>query len=324
MTTGRMKSYVVSAVVTAQLLFMAAVLASIPMSRFLWIADLANFIRQHLAVAGLALFVAGFLLPGRLAKITGFLTVAAVCVPFLLVPAPATGGRAGTAITVVSANVDVHNPDPTPFLYDPLIAKADILVLQEVRSRWQDAVLATGSWPFESGRDLPANTDMKVVSRFPIVDARPVSPESSDTGGRHALRIELRIRGRTVVLYAVHPQSPRSPGMWRDRAAYFRDLNAALAGEDTGAKVIIAGDWNTAPWSPIFRDLLNRTGYQSTEMRWWPSPTRFSLRFGGLSQLGTPIDRIVVSPQIGLEELRIGAKFGSSHLPVIATLTIPD
>lgn len=309
-------------VVTVQLGFSVALLSSMGLSRYLWLADLANFIRPHLLVAGIMLFVVGLILPRRSTKIAGAAALLAAAIPFLLLPTPAPS-TAGTPISVVAANVYVDNPAPADFLTIPAVASAGILVLQEVTPRWQDALRASGRWAFESSRDLEGNTDMKLFSRFPILDARTVSPESTDTGGRYAVRFELFVDERTVIVYAVHPQTPRSTRMWRQRAAYLRDLERALRAEPADARVIVAGDWNTPPWSPFFRDFLSSTGYRTTEARWWPSPTRFSIRLWSLTQIGTPIDRVVVSPNVGLSELLIGPTFGSNHLPVIARLSIP-
>lgn len=63
----------------------------------------------------------------------------------------------------------------------------------------------------------------------------------------------------------------------------FPDLEAALQAEPADMAVIVAGDWNTPPWSPFFRDFLSSTGYKNTEARWWPERTRFSIRFGGIT-----------------------------------------
>lgn len=308
-------------VVTVQLGFSVALLSSMGLSQSLWLADLANFIRPHLLVAGIVLFVVGLVLPRLSTKIAGAIALLVAAVPFLFLPPPAPSA-AGMPVNLVAANVYVDNPD-ADFLGIPAVASADILVLQEVTPRWQDALLASGRWAFESSRDLEGNTDMKLFSRFPVLDARTISPESRDTGGRYAVRFELLVNERTVIVYAVHPQTPRSTRMWRQRAAYLRDLERALRTEPTDASVIVAGDWNTPPWSPFFRDFLSSTGYRTTESRWWPSPTRFSIRLWSLTQVGTPIDRIVVSPNVGLSELLMGPTFGSNHLPVIARLSIP-
>lgn len=306
----------------AQLGYAAAQVVSLVLSRELWLADLANFVRPHLLLAGVALFVLGMVLRRRATRIGGLVALIAAILPYasLLSPATDLGGR---AFTLVSANVLVDNRDPQPFLSIPEVVAADILVLQEMRPRWQDALAASGYWTYESSRNLRASTDMKVFSRFPILGERTVSPESRDTGGRHAIRFELLVDERPVILYAIHPQTPRREAMWREREAYFRDLAAALETEPSDAAVIVAGDWNMPPWSPFFRDFLSSTGHNTTESRWWPRPTRFSMRFGGLTWLGTPIDRVVLSPNVGLVELATGPQFGSNHLPVIARLSIP-
>ncbi|MGT2467732.1 endonuclease/exonuclease/phosphatase family protein (plasmid) [Mesorhizobium atlanticum] len=120
-------------------------------------------------------------------------------------------------------------------------------MLQETTSQWQDALAAAGTWPFESSRNLEANSDMKLFSRFPIVSATTISPKAPHTGRRFAIRYELLVGQRTVAVYAVHPQTPRSPTMWRERTAYLRDLAEALKSERGDTPVIIAGDWNTPP-----------------------------------------------------------------------------
>lgn len=309
-------------VLAGQLAFVAAQLVSIGLSRHLWVADLANFIRLHLMIAGFGLAAIGLILPSRATRVGALaVLVAAVSPYFFLTPqAPSLGGQ---EFTLVTANVMVDNPDPSGFLQIADVVSADVLVLQEMTPRWQDALIATGLWPYESTRNMRANTDMKVFSRFPITSEAPVSPGSRDTGERHASRLELRVHGRPVILYAVHAQTPRSPEMWRERAAYFRDLQVSIMGEPAHAAVIVAGDWNTPSWSPVYRDFLEATGYNATDPRWWPFATRFAVRFGSILWLGVPIDRVVLSPDVGLESIGTGPKFGSNHVPVITRLSIP-
>lgn len=313
---------VAALLVLAQLGYVAAQALSLMLSRSIWPADMANFLRPHLLAVGVGLFVLGVAMRRRSTFAGGVAALAAAVAPYALLPSPAPdlGGR---PFTLVSANVLVENPNPGPFLSVPQIASADILVLQEMTSRWQDALSASGHWPHESGADLGAANEMKVYSRFPILGETAVFPESGDTDGRHPIRLELQVGDRVVVVYAIHPQTPRGLAMWRERAAYLRDLAAALRGEAADAAVIVAGDWNTPPWSPFFRDLLATTGYRTTESRWWPSPTRFSVRYGGLTWMGTPIDRVVLSPNVGLVEAATGPKFGSNHLPVVVRLSLP-
>ena len=115
--------------VATQAVFAAAALVSLFLSRHVWAADMANFLRPHLFLAGAGLFVFGFALPSRWARAGGVLALVAAAVPFFLLPAPAPS-TPGTAISMVSANIYVDNPDPSGFLAIPEVASADIVVLQ--------------------------------------------------------------------------------------------------------------------------------------------------------------------------------------------------
>lgn len=307
----------------AQIGLMAAQLGSMLLDRHLWLADLANFIRPHLLLASFALFLAGALLRRRSTQLAGIAMMLAALWPYLWLPAPAEPAP-GRPLTLVSANLLIDNFAVNRFVAVPEIASADILVMQEVRRKWQVDLGATGKWPYESSQDLRANSDMKVFSRFPILSEQKIPALNGDTGGRHALRLELQVDDQRVTLYALHPQTPRSPRKWRERSAYLADVMSAVGDEPADQPVILAGDWNTPSWSPFMRDFLDATGFRTTESRWWPAPTRFSVRFGGITQLGTPIDRVVVSPHLGLLDLTIGPDFGSNHLPVIVRLTLPN
>lgn len=312
----------VAVVLGAQLVFVAAQVLSMALSRQLWLADLANFIRLHLMLGGLGLGALGLLIRSRATRMGALATILAAVYPYFSLPvqAPSLGGR---EFTLVTANVMVDNPDPAGFLQLPEVINADILVLQEVRPSWQEALIASGLWPHESTRDLRSNTDMKVFSRFPILSETIVSPDSRDTGERHPNRLELQVGEQTLVIYAVHAQTPRTEAMWHERTAFFRDLRAAVFNEAADAAVIIAGDWNTPSWSPTYLDFLRDTGFNATDPRWWPTPTRFAVRFGSITQLGSPIDRVVLSPHVGLESIHSAAKFGSNHVPVATRLTLP-
>jgi endonuclease/exonuclease/phosphatase (EEP) superfamily protein YafD len=290
-----------------------------------WQADLVSFFRMHLLFVGLGALVLAFLVRGIGPKLAGAMAFASALVPFLWTPATALPAQVDTAsrFRIVSANIYVDNPDPTSFVGFLRRANPDLVVLQETTGRWQDAISAVSVWPYQSSIDMQSRDDMKVFSRFPILSERIVSPESRDTGGRHPVRFELAVGSSRVVLFAVHAQTPRTKEMWRERNAYLRDITAAVQAEAQGTKIIVTGDWNTPIWSPFFSRVLTDANLRTAQFEWWPAPTRFSLRFGSISELGIPIDHIAVSPNIGLAGFSTGPQFGSNHLPISADLTLP-
>src|SRR5690606_9551217 len=187
MSTGtKLRGAAAALVIAGQGAFIAVLLLSMVLARHLWLADLANFIRLHLLLLAVAFLVAGLLIGRRAGILGGVMAVIVALLPYAFLPNPASA-TVGPAFKLVSANILIHNPDPGRFLGNPEIADADIVVLQEMTNGWQDALIASGHWLHESSRDLPANTDMKIFSRFPILSEQTVSPESTDTAGRHAV-----------------------------------------------------------------------------------------------------------------------------------------
>lgn len=150
-------------------------LGSMILSTTMWVADLVNFLRPHLLFAATCLFIFSLLFRRAAAAVLGALTLSSALLPFFYLSPPAAA-KPGTPLTVVTDNVYIDNRDPARFLSLPGVSAADVLVLQETTSQWQDALAAAGTWPFESSRKLEANNDMKLFSRFPIVSAMTISP----------------------------------------------------------------------------------------------------------------------------------------------------
>ena len=81
--------------------------------------------------------------------------------------------------------------------------------------------------------------------------------------------------------------------------------------------VIVAGDFNTAPWSSPFRKLLRLTNMRNTNAGYgmqstWNSNSPTFLRM--------PIDHILCSRKFKVTFRKVGGDVGSDHLPVLATL----
>jgi endonuclease/exonuclease/phosphatase (EEP) superfamily protein YafD len=315
------------AILAVQAVFLAVQTSSVALAGVFWIADLASFVRAYLLLAGAVLAVIGLRYPTGLHRAAALATLIAGVAPCISPVRPAaTPGAQGTVITVTTANVLGTNRDPAPFFRVPEIRASDVLVLQEVNRAWYAALPEVrDSWPWQSAAVPKLSGHLVVLSRFPITGEQLITaPDPQRTGGRKMLRLTLTAGGQPLTLYAIHAETPRSPTMWRHRNNYLEDLSLALQDEAAGSRVIVAGDWNTPPWSPFLKGFLAGTGYRSSDSGFLPTPTRLPTVFGGLRWLGTPIDRLVVSPSLGLGAVSVGAGFGSDHRPVTARILLPD
>ena len=89
---------------------------------------------------------------------------------------------------------------------------------------------------------------------------------------------------------------------------------------DTNRERIVMGDLNITPWSPFYVPLeeeagmtnaANGRGYLPT----WPA---------GLDLLKIPIDHMLVSEGVTVQQFRTGEENGSDHLPIILDVVIAD
>jgi endonuclease/exonuclease/phosphatase (EEP) superfamily protein YafD len=126
-----------------------------------------------------------------------------------------------------------------------------------------------------------------------------------------------------VALYGVHPETPRSPERWRARNAQLAWLADAIPRRDPDRPVIVAGDFNTPPWSPFFRDLLRHVGLRSAAGAGFRWPTRQPMLWSPyLSWLGAPVDHVLVSPDVAVDAFAVQRDVESDHLPIMTDLRL--
>ncbi|MCM5560341.1 endonuclease/exonuclease/phosphatase family protein [Pleomorphomonas sp. JP5] len=147
--------------------------------------------------------------------------------------------------------------------------------------------------------------------------------------GGAPLRLELTPPGAhdtkrpALVVYVLHPTTPRSYDQWVNRNAYLEVVAKAIAAEPPGTPIVAMGDFNTPTWSPFFQSFLKTSGLADASGTNWPSTTRFSRRFAKLVHFGSPVDHILVSRDIEVKRFEVGPDIGSDHFPVLADLRLP-
>jgi endonuclease/exonuclease/phosphatase (EEP) superfamily protein YafD len=196
-------------------------------------------------------------------------------------------------------------------------ADADLVVLVDARQRrWQPVLDALAElYPYRAPRAWRARPPVILLSRHPIISAKVMEAPRSR---RPYLVAEVQVGEQTLVIAGVHPSSP-SPSEPRDSRRRNRELDhiAEVAGE-ADRPLIVAGDFNTTPWSPYFHDLLTAAGlrnaadgqgYIGTWPTWfWPALI--------------PIDHVLVRGPLAVTTVRRGPAVGSDHYPIIANLRL--
>jgi endonuclease/exonuclease/phosphatase (EEP) superfamily protein YafD len=289
-------------------------------ARLWWAFDLFSHFRLQYLVAALILLAAALALRNYPAA-TLLAAVALVhgwAIKDLWLGGTASAAPGGAPLRVMSANVLAANPTPDAILELVRAADADLVVLVDAkRRRWRPVLSELGTlYPHQAPSSWRAGAPVILLSRHPVVAEEVVQAPG---GRRPYLMAELAVGGQPLVVVAVHPSSPSpsEPGHSRRRNRELDHIAAVVS--DTDRPAIVAGDFNTTPWSPHFRDLVaagglrnaaGGHGYVATWPTWfWPALI--------------PIDHVLLKGPLAVTTVRRGPPVGSDHYPLIADLRLP-
>lgn len=318
-------------IVHGVLVLLTLVSAGTLFAQWVWPADLLTFFRPHLFVASLAGLALALLARRRLAVLAAGAIVLFNLWPLAVSSVPAAPPAAAGAPTVriMSANLLYSNPHKALFRASVDEVRPDILVVQEDVLGWPMALDRLDGFPYRAS-DLDSRlAAVDVLSRLPMT-VTLIDPGPGGVKARRrrpvAVRAEIQVApgAPPLVVYAIHPPSPRTLRYWHRRAATFAQIAQHVRAEPEGTRIVVAGDWNTPPWSPQFARFMDAAGLAATEALPWPPSTRvFLFRGRELPRwLGAPVDRLAVKGGVGTDGARIGPAFGSDHLPVYADVTV--
>jgi len=269
-----------------------------------WIVDLATH-WQWLYWAGLVVFGALAVWADR----RWVLLALALPLPWITASPAAPWANAPTGtISVLSANLHLDTTDPEPLRKRLAQFSPDVVVLLELSrsyaaglqdfSEYPHRVLAPEDGPFGIG----------VLSRHPL---RHSAVQRDEEGIPHVI-LDVMHEGQLVRLAAVHPMPPISAAYRQKRDVRLLQVAEDMAQE--GVPSIIAGDFNTTPWSSAFlaldmKGFRRAGGLEGT----WPAT---------LGPAGLPMDQVLVNEywEVGSHEVLDG--IGADHRAVLTSLQL--
>ena len=286
------------------------------LGRYAWPLDLfANFRVQYtllFLIVAIVLFALRSPLLGVLA-IAGAVVGAIPIVSYMGVQAARAGADSGK-FRVVAFNTWFRNHDYAAIGRFLEQTQPDVIVLEELRrDEGQRLARYLPSYPhsFNEARHYGAI----VFARWPIVSAESLALTD---GPARAARVTLDWNGTEVTVLGVHLHWPLGPTNSRLR-------NGELAGIATFAAaragpLIVAGDFNSTPWSSHFRTSLLRSGLNDCAAGHGLAPS-WPAQF---PPLGIRIDHCWASRHWRSADVRLGPALGSDHLPLIADLEFAE
>lgn len=226
--------------------------------------------------------------------------------------APATS-CSGPAVTVATANLQFSNVRPEAFRAWLATRPADLLVIQEVTAAWARELEAQTAYPH---RHIVARQDpygLALLSRWPLESVTQVDLAGD---GLPSLAGSIDAGGRRIRFLGLHTHWPVTPALAAARDAALRD--AASLARSAELPLVLLGDLNLTPDSPVFHRLLDESGLQDVMRgRGWRPTWR-----AGFWPLALRIDHVLVSSGLCVEHAEVGPPIGSDHRPVVARLRL--
>jgi endonuclease/exonuclease/phosphatase (EEP) superfamily protein YafD len=236
--------------------------------------------------------------------------------PRLTGPAPV-----GTTFRVLTLNMHYSPADPGP-LEELVAAEAlDVVAVQEWPGSDRSGLRATAGW------HVHATPRLFLASRHPISRAVELG---GDSMGEHAsaAHYELDTPVGPVHVFSLHTATTRAgitdtlhenrkgPAEVRTNSARRREQSAFVAGKAAGCRgpVLVVGDFNTPPESPIFGEVWDGYTDAFTAGGWG-----WGYTFVG-AKTAVRIDHVLAGKGWSCTRCRVGPYVGSPHHPVIAEL----
>ncbi len=192
--------------------------------------------------------------------------------------------------------------------------KPDFISLIEVNQTWIDQLQPLRrEYPYLADSLRDDNYGLAQLSKRPFRSTRTRNFGEADVP---SLVSELELDGRVVTMITTHPPPPKG-----GKNAHFRNGQLAEIASFTAScshPVLLMGDINMTSWSAYFSKLLkdgrlhdSRQGFGVQAS--WPSKIPFFL---------VPLDHILVSSGIEVQNRKVGASIGSDHYPVILDFSL--
>ena len=284
-------------------------------ARLNWVVDLTNHTRPYLLIGSIVAAIFALIFQQQIGLyaaliacvINGFIVIPYVIPKFQNSPIP------DDALTLMTANMMYGNRSPKKLLTAIDQADPDILVLQEMSaSNQQKTASLWEKFPYASDQPNGGSQEVLVFTKIPLDSVKYVN---GDKPWRSEAETTLTIDGQSITVLGIHPKAPMSASRFTRRNAELDQIAERVSAYDL--PIIVAGDMNITPWTPIFRSFLRTAGLNDGRKR-----RGFNFTWGpdSLPKM-IPIDHVLYRG-VYLHSFTSGPNTGSDHLPVVIEFSI--
>jgi endonuclease/exonuclease/phosphatase (EEP) superfamily protein YafD len=244
------------------------------------------------------------------------LGAAALLTLFTMLAIPVTGAPQPAAtpptLRLLVYNIYHLNPDLAAVVAEVERADADLVFLMEYSDAIQQQIEpAFSAYPYRLIEPSRFTMGLALFSRFPLEQA---VVQRNPATRIPIFDVTVRVAETTVHFVGGHPWPPqlRWGQLHRDQMA---DITAVAA--QAAHPLIVAGDFNAAPWSFVLADLAAQANLRHVRQQFdWRST------WSSLPLVGLQLDHVLVSPEWHIHAYEHGNAGGSDHVPLIIDLRL--
>ncbi|MFK7804940.1 MAG: endonuclease/exonuclease/phosphatase family protein [Anaerolineae bacterium] len=286
-------------------------------AQFNWIIDLINHTRPYLFLAAVVGAIFALLFQqqiGLYAALIACMINGVIVVPYVI-PKLQRNPTPDSALTLMTINVLYGNRSPEKLLATIQDVDPDILIVQEMSaSNQQKAEKLWELFPHASDQPNNGSREVLVFSKIPLDSVNYIL---GDKPWRAEAEVQITIDNQPFTVLGIHPKAPMSANRFARRNAEL-DLIAERV-NITDVPIIVAGDMNITPWTPIFRRFLRESNLNDGRKR---NGFNFTWAPGSLPKM-IPIDHVLYRG-VNIHSFTSGPDTGSDHLPIIVEFSLPS
>lgn len=223
-------------------------------------------------------------------------------------------------LSVLLSNVLSSNHRYDLLLKEIETNKPDFIIILELNPQWANALKPIEKqYPYNKIIPRNDNFGIAIYSKHLLHN---IHVHDFAQNGIPSISAEYQThKNKRLQIIATHPLPPMNASLAEQQIVHLKQLAAYINKQkQENIQTILAGDFNSTPWSPRYKRLLTQTGLNNTRQGFgiypsWPTMLKYSW-------LQIPLDHIFVSKNIHARAINTLQPMGSDHLPVYVELEI--
>lgn len=285
-------------------------------ARSWWIADLIANLRIQLLIGLLAALICSIAARKRILMMVSGSLLLWQATWLWTAFAPASLTPLSPELTLCTINVLTQNTQHDRIVEFLKQADADVIAVLELSSSLEERMIRElgDSYTFRLTEPQDhGNFGIGLFSRFPLRESRLFHLSAPPVPSIEAV---IEWKRLNVRLIATHPVPPVNARYFRARTLHLSLLAERIQIWRNGepeVPVIVAGDLNLTPWSPLFQDFLALSGLRDAARGRGLTPTWYRWP---LFPFGLVLDHGLSTPDLVCTMRTVHSDVGSDHRPV--------